>query len=393
MTSVTQAQPEAGAPGKTNGKPQDAFDEFLRAVRTPVEPGRADRAVAIAFAAGWHAADALSAAAAAEAGDEAAQKTLTLAGTMLRADVAKLGDPLRTAAQDIDGLMDAIAGLDVAGTRVAAAARVDEVFGAQLMAADFRLGKAFVLGCRIAGLRDAAPADGFDPHAFAARFVADHDRLQDSLSQLATALPPNAGHSVRDSLNMWATALTADAEALKALRPDHVMRQVEAWRTLLSGEKAGRDTLELPDYVGVAEGVAEQIRQVIRRGLRRFWPLLAAATLLLLAGIALIVLLRDSAGVTAGIAAVITSLGLTWKGLGGSLGRAVAKVEQPAWAAQVDRAIAFAITRPLPAELVENADKGTLLGTLHAWRKDHARPSDQGTRMHAGPPEADPAAS
>jgi hypothetical protein len=319
----------------------------------------------------------------AEAGDELARKTLTLASTMLRADVARLGEPLRTAAQDIDALMEAIAGLDVAGTRVAAAARVDEVFAAQLLAADFRLGKAFVLGCRIAALRDAAPADRFDPQAFAARFVADHDRLQDSLSQLATALPPNAGHSVRDSLNMWATALTADADELKALRPDHVTRQVEAWRTLLSGEKAGRDTLELPDYVGVAEGVAQQIGQVIRRGLRRFWPLLAVAALLLLTGIALIILLRDSAGVTAGIAAVITSLGLTWKGLGGSLGRAVAKVEQPAWAAQVDRAIAFAITRPLPSELVQNADKDTLLGTLHAWRMDHARPSDQGTRMYA----------
>jgi hypothetical protein len=382
MTSVTQAKPEAGDTGKGNGKPKDALDEFLRAVRTPVEAGRADRAVAIAFAAGWHAADARSASAAPDHGD--AQATLTLACAMLRADVARLGDPLRAADQDVKALVEAIAGLEAAETRVEAADRVRDMFGAQLLAADFRLGKAFMLGCRIAALRDAAPADDFDRAAFAQRFVADHDRLQDALSQLATALPPNAGHSVRDSLNMWASALkTGDAERLKHLRPDHVTRQVEAWRTLLSGEKAGRDTLELPDYVGVAEGVADQIRQVIRRGLRRFWPLLAAATVLLLIGIALIVLLRDSAGVTAGIATVITSLGLTWKGLGGSLGRAIAKVEQPAWAAQVDRAIAFAITRPLPPELVENADKDTLGGMLHAWRKDHARPSGQGRRMDA----------
>ncbi len=383
MTSVIQARPEAGAEGKANGKPQDAFGEFLRAVRTPVEPGRADRNVAIAFASGWHAADARSASAAADAGDGDAQQTLTLAGAMLRADVARLGEPLRAAAQDVDAVMQAIDGLDAGQARAEAAGRVSDVFGAQLLAADFRLGKAFVLGCRIAALRDAAPADAFDPAVFAKRFVEDHDRLQDSLSQLATALPPNAGHSVRDSLNMWATALTTDDRKLTALRPDHVTRQVEAWRTLLSGEKAGRDTLELPDYVGVAEGVADQIRQVIRRGLRRFWPLLAAATVLLLAGIALIVVLRDSAGVTAGIAAVITSLGLTWKGLGGSLGRAIAKVEQPAWAAEVDRAIAFAITRPLPLELVENADDGTLLGALRSWRKDHARPTDQGRRMPA----------
>jgi hypothetical protein len=285
-------------------------------------------------------------------------------------------------------VIDHIDKLDVAGGRLAAAKEIDNRLGAQLMAADFRLGKAFILACRIAGLREHARPATFDRHAFATALVAEHDGLQRWLQQLATALPPNAAHSVRDSLNMWASALTTNedrpkplpADKLRGLLPEHVHRQVEAWRTLLSGEKAGRDTLELPDYVGVAEGVANELRLVIRRGLAQFWWLLLIALLLLVGGIALI-LLQDSGGVEAGLVTVVASLGLTWKGLGSSLGRAVAKVEQPAWSAQVDRAIAFAISGALPDELFRNAGRKTMLEELQKWRKGHPRPADQGMRI------------
>ena len=128
MTSVTQTKPEAADAGKGNGKPKDALDEFLRAVRTPVEPGRADRTVAIAFASGWHAADARSASAAVDAGDGEAQQTLTLAGAMLRADVARLGEPLRAAAQDVEALMQAIDGLEAGQSRAEAARRIASGF-------------------------------------------------------------------------------------------------------------------------------------------------------------------------------------------------------------------------------------------------------------------------
>jgi hypothetical protein len=42
---------------------------------------------------------------------------------------------------------------------------------------------------------------------------------------------------------------------------------------------------------------------------------------------------------------------LTWKGVGGSLGRAMNQVQRPAWDAQPDVAIADAITL-LPTELL-----------------------------------------
>jgi hypothetical protein len=388
MARVTHAKP--GGEHPNNGS-REALDEFVRAVRTSIATEAPDPAVAIAFAAGWHAADAMSAAPAAEAGDAAGSDTLTLAGAMLRADIARLAERLAAAAQDeeVAALKRAIGRFETPGAREDAAAETDRRFGASLMAADFRLGKAFVLGCRIAELRESDP---FDAGAFAQRFIGEHDGLEDALSQLATALPPNAGHSVRDSLNMWANALTEaggmttprPSNELAALQSAHVSRQVEAWRTLLSGEKAGRDMLELPDYVGVAQGVADELGEVVRNGLKRFWGLVTTAVLLLLVGIGLIIILRDSAGFTAGLATVFASFGLTWKGLGASLGRAVAKVEQPAWSAQVDRAIAFAITGPLPDELVVRGAEGTLLWQLGKWRKEHERPVDQGGVTHAG---------
>jgi hypothetical protein len=346
------------------GMPQDALPEIVRELRTPIETERADPNVAIAFAAGWHAAD--------------------HSRPMLRADLARLRPTLEAAGQEVEHLEAAIGNGNTPQ-------EVERLFGEQLMAADFRLGKAFMLASRIAALR---PNGTFDRGAFAQALFDDHDRLQQWLQQLATALPPSAGHSVRDSLNMWANALTTcddpprplPADQLDGLEPAVVHRQVEAWRTVLSGEKAGRDTLELTDYVGVAEGVAAQLRLVIRRVLKRFWPLVLTALLLIAAGIAAILLLNDEAGTTAGVATVLTTLGVTWKSLGSSLGRAVAKVEQPAWGAQVDRAIAFAITGALPAALIKNTGKKTLLRELEKWRKDHPRPADQGEPITAQTP-------
>jgi hypothetical protein len=97
-------------------------------------------------------------------------------------------------------------------------------------------------------------------------------------------------------------------------------------------------------------------------------------------GVAGIVVWQHTAGSAAGIASILTALGLTWKGLGGSLGRAVARVEEPAWDAQVDRAIAYAITSPLPDALLADAPKKTLVAGLRKWRNQHARPPDQGRR-------------
>jgi hypothetical protein len=345
------------------GKPQEALEELAKAVAKPAGP-TPDPEVALAFATGWHAGEAIT------AGPEGATRA-----TQLRADAARLRQRLDAAEQDAAALKAAI---DALGAQAdGAAEQAAGTFGAQLLATDFRLGKGFELGRDLAELTTAPT---FDAATFRTALLARHDTIHDRLSQLATVLPPNAAHSVRDSLNMWAAALDGATQLEDKLHPDDVKTQGERWRSLLSGEKAGKDTLELGDYVGVGEGMVKQLRTLAVNALKKMWPYLAAAVVLVVLGVIAIVVWQHSAGSAAGIASILTALGLTWKGIGGTVGRALAKVEQPAWDAQVDRAIAYAVSRPLPDALVPDVDASTLLAGLRRWRDNHARPADQGRR-------------
>jgi hypothetical protein len=358
-------------PDAQPGKPQDALEELLRTVAKPVGAPAPDPDVALAFVAGWHAGEAIV------AGHDGDAGRIELACAQIRADATHLKKRLDAVGQDAAALEQAIRGLAGAqDDRAGAAEALSATLGAQLLAADFKLGKAFSVGLAIAGL---FARSRFDAATFREDLLEGHDRLHDWLSQLATALPPTAGHSVRDSLDMWGQALD-DGKGVDALQHDDVIRQGERWRSLLSGEKAGKDALELTDYVGVAEAMVAQIRGLAMRAVWAMKGYLVAVAVLVVLGVVGIVVWQHSAGSAAGIASILAALGLTWKGLGNSLGRAIARVEQPAWDAQVDRAIAYAISRPLPDALLEGAPKGTLLDGLAAWRKSHRRPRDQGSR-------------
>jgi hypothetical protein len=367
---------------KTPGKPRDALDELLRTVARSAGAPAQDPDVALAFVAGWHAGEAIVAA------QDADAARVELACAQIRADAARLKKRLEAVDQDAAALGDAIRGLAGAQEdRPGAAEALSATLGAQLLAADFRLGKGFSVGRAMAAL---CARTRFSAAAFREDLLDGHDKLHDWLSQLATALPPNAAHSVRDSLNMWGQAL-ADGAHVDDLAHDDVIRQGERWRSLLSGEKAGKDALELTDYVGVAEGMVAQIRRLAVRAVLAMKLYLLAVVALAVLGVVGIVVWQHTAGSAAGIASILTALGLTWKGLGGSLGRAVARVEQPAWDAEVDRAIAYAISTPLPDALIQRAPDGTLLAGLAAWRKSHARPHDQGSRR--SPPRGYPSAT
>jgi hypothetical protein len=357
------------ASDKSPGKPQDALEELLRTAVKPIAAPAPDADVALAFVAGWHTAEAIVA-----DGDEDGS---ALAATQTRADVARLGSRLQGAPQGGDAVAAAVQKL--AGPPEGRRDGADSLRDI-LLATDFKLGKGFDLGRGIAGL---FARESFTAETFRDQLVKEHDTLYDWLSQLATALPPNAGHSVKDSLNMWGQAL-AGREDLGALQHDHVVRQGERWRTLLSGEKAGKDALEITDYVGVAEGMVAQIRGLAWHAVKGMWGYVLLVVALIALGVAGIVIWQHTAGSAAGIASILTALGLTWKGLGGSLGRAVAKIEQPMWDAQVDRAIAYAISSPLPDALVDKAPEKTLLAGLGMWRKSHKRPPDQGRRRSGG---------
>lgn len=215
---------------------------------------------------------------------------------------------------------------------------------ATLTAANFKLGKAYGLGraladtCRkptnIATLRDQLYT-----HRIA--------NLLAWLSDLTTALPAHAGHTVGDSLEHWRD-WAADPTALDTEDAPRVLRllrrQGDRWRALLSGEKQGADMLELQDYVSAGAGMINQLASLAGRFLIRYLPALLAAALLVAASIWLILTDPNSGHIAAGLGGLLASAGLTWKGVGGSLGRAAAKVERPLWDAQLDAAITRAMT-------------------------------------------------
>ena len=128
-------------------------------------------------------------------------------------------------------------------------------------------------------------------------------------------------------------------------------RQGTLWRALLSAEKLGGDMLEISNYVRAAESLVVRMRDLALHFISRFRLMFALIAALFAGGVILIVAVPDSASSVAGIASIAASLGLTWRGVGGSLGRAIAKVEQPAWEAQLDIAVADAITL-LPEDLL-----------------------------------------
>ncbi|HYZ81972.1 MAG TPA: hypothetical protein VE571_11915, partial [Solirubrobacteraceae bacterium] len=126
---------------------------------------------------------------------------------------------------------------------------------------------------------------------------------------------------------------------------DYATRQGELWRALLAGEKAGVDMLTVNNYLDAAGGMITTMRKVAERFLRRFWWLSILIVVLFVGGILAIVLAASSAAsVLAGAAGVVASLGLSWKGVGKALGGAAGALEQHVWGAELDAAIADAIT-------------------------------------------------
>jgi hypothetical protein len=217
---------------------------------------------------------------------------------------------------------------------------------ALLTAANFRFGKAYGLGRALADTCRKPENCGEVCEELGRRRIAN---LLGWLDELSSALPQHAGHSVAASLERWrdcaaqwkdGTSPISDDELLRRLR-----RQGELWRALLSGEKHGSEMLEIDNWLDVAHGFMRRAGR-IGRGLVLRMPLL---TLLILALFALGVWLMlrqhaEPASIVAGAAGIVGSLGLTWKGIGGTLGQLLEKLEQPLIGAATDQAIADAIT-------------------------------------------------
>jgi hypothetical protein len=338
-------------------RPQDAVDAFVDAVEHPSLP-KADPDVATAFATGWQigAARALiGTTREARAFGIGPADRFPVTWAQVRAGSFKLGARLKDAGEDPTEIDAALTTLREQRDAPSLDAAYTIILG-QLYAADFRLGKALRVGRLVHAL---SVLEGADTVLGALELYAGE--LDALLSDLASALPANAAHSVKNSLRLWREAGAA------AEHPAQMREQGVRWRALLSGETAAKDVLRLRDYVGTVESLMNRLHELARRGVRRYWWIGVVALALFLAGIALIIV--DKSGtIVAGAGSILAAFGLTWKGLGGLLGRAAAHGEKALWSAQLDWSIAYRLTSlPAPTDIPAD-DAHTHLRELAAWQ-------------------------
>ncbi|HEY1510121.1 MAG TPA: hypothetical protein VGF93_14015 [Solirubrobacteraceae bacterium] len=235
----------------------------------------------------------------------------------------------------IDGLdPKAVTSVLGAGTKAdSQAAAWQPDLAAALVGADSRLSRAYGLGQQLNRLGNAA----YTSQLFAQPWIA---AMIEALDALTSALAPHAARSVAISIMRWEALQSAPA-GVETLLP----AQCELWRTILAGEKKGTELLEPDNYLDAAERLGDKLRMIGRSALKKFPWLVGAIVVLFVGGIVLLIV-GTGGGTTAaaGLSAVLAAFGLTWKGVGGAVGKLAGKLEAPLWGAELDGAIADAIT-------------------------------------------------
>ena len=399
----------AGTRGAASGGPgaaTDAIAVFGSALVKAAEAkpaSTADPTVSAAFALGWHVSalyDEHSPAKDRQPPDLPGlsklgkHRQLAVVINQVEAGVNRLKEPIAQAGLDPIDLTDLTGLLQDEKDEDPVVATHKQLL-AKLTAADPRIGKAYGLGRALAdSCHEPANFEGLQKELNPYRIA----NLLRWLDDLASALPPHAAHSVATSLGRWSDALyppndgslagtfnlrkkleawrkrrhrpraiaATDAdeaeEAVKTLR-----RQGELWRALLSGEKQGRDMLEIDNYLDAGKELVHRMAVIARRALLRM-PLLTFG-ILGLVGVGVWLLSQGSSSqLIAGATSVLAALGLTWKGLGGALGQLAGKLEQPLWGAVLDDAIADAITL-LPGNKAETGGRRQVALAVSAGTK------------------------
>ena len=233
-----------------------------------------------------------------------------------------------------------------------------------LVGAGARYESAYVLGT---GMRAMSPDAGTAPTDPTTAMVS-------ALDMLSSVLPSHAARSVANSMRAWQQSEGSKRAPLRDA-------QIELWRAVIVGEKKGTELLEPEDYVKAA-GQLEQ--RYFKRALRSrwLWSIAVPAVFLFAAGVVILFAASDTGGVVAGISAVLASTGLTWKGIGATVGKIVGKLEAPLWGAELDTAITDVITLAKPP-----TNTNTLAELSYANRR--ARVPDAATSANALPPGSD----
>lgn len=212
-----------------------------------------------------------------------------------------------------------------------------------LTATHFKLGKSYGLGRALADTT-RLPEDlkslhkKLEPHRIAT--------LRAWISDLTSLLPPHAGHSVNDSLNEWVTwaATQSKIGPLDTNNKRLLRRQGERWRALLSGEKRGTDDLKFGEYVDAGAQAFSQTGKLAWQFAKRFLLGISAVLALAAGSLALVLTNPDAGEAVAGAFGLLASIGITWKGVGATLGKAAAEAERPIWEAALDVEIVKAMS-------------------------------------------------
>jgi hypothetical protein len=192
--------------------------------------------------------------------------------------------------------------------------------------ADPDLAKAIVVGEQLAEYV-FGPAE---PDVLAGRLSEEKVRGTCSLlTELQARFPVRATAAVAGSLAYWQRWAeenrSTDSDTGMALR-----RQGELWRSLLTGEARADDLLELRDY---RQAFGQYLHQVILLGRRNpsLWLTILVLAVVTAGGVAAIVNWAPAgAAVIAGvIAAGAGALGITWKTVAVTVGKAAALLERP----------------------------------------------------------------
>jgi hypothetical protein len=235
-----------------------------------------------------------------------------------------------------------------------------------LTAADFRLGKAYGLGRALADCcQSAADLDALVEH-FGRRRL---DVLRTWLNDAASYLPEHSAKAVLAGLTRWeawvsnARAATGPAgwEQQSASITATLHRQAELWRSVLSGEKDARDMLTVESYLKAVTALRTRVFSLVRPWLYRYGPWLLG--FFAVVGLVLGLLITNGTSqLVVGITAVAGALGISGRTLGAAFQKVGSMLEQPVWGAELDAAVAEALTN-LPFAPVREPRPDLLLDT------------------------------
>jgi hypothetical protein len=229
-----------------------------------------------------------------------------------------------------------------------------------LTAQDYKLGKAYGLGRALA--ETILLCDCAQPATYVDQFGTFRiQTILNWLSHLKTEFADDAALAVQSGLEVWTGWVTnhpVGASPVGAkqtvVRPDPLWgnpsqsakvqamlkKQGELWRSLLSGERAPKDLLQVNDYIKATEAMANRVMQLAWQFLRS--PLGALLALMSLGTVGALVYLLLKGGqsqITSALVAALGSVGITVSAVGAAVQKAMSQAEKPLWDAEVGAAV------------------------------------------------------